>query len=93
MKRKKFYLTALCIVLTCSVYATHTSLKETTGNWLQRSDSPQTEDTETPPEEPWGEAPVGDAPFLLILGFGFLYIASRSLCSTMTHKKCIIKTR
>jgi hypothetical protein len=87
MKRKKFYLAMLCVLLTYSAFATHTSLKEKTDEWLQSSEEVDPVPpyvAETPPDDPeWDGNPIGDA-FLPLLGFGFIYaivVASRSKAS------------
>jgi hypothetical protein len=78
MNKKRLYLAALCIVLTCSVFAARTSFQEQTENWLQRS-STETVPTPTPPTEPeseeWGSIPVGDA-LPLLFSFCFVYVGA-----------------
>jgi hypothetical protein len=70
MKRRKIYLTALCILLTGTTFAT--AFQERTENWSTMSCQYY------PPEEPygdeWGETPIGDA-LPLILTFGLVYMA------------------
>jgi hypothetical protein len=90
MKRIKFYLAALYILLTGTIavaqtspFEEHTLFRKQTENWLQHSNELSTladlsSESEDPPGEPNWPVPVGDAlPFLF--GLGLLYVSVKKL--------------
>jgi hypothetical protein len=97
MKKKKFYLTMLCIALINVAFTAPVSLKDKTESWLKATEETGSGTKPLPPPEPtsekWGSTPVGNAPLPLLLGFGLAYITMKRISKRSVKKSKLLITK
>ncbi|MDR0683204.1 MAG: hypothetical protein LBG15_15390 [Dysgonamonadaceae bacterium] len=77
MKTTKFYILLISILLSTQMFATHTTFKERSDNWLKQNENNEKRpgiDDDTPPEAPEApyDDPIGDA-LVPLLSFALIY--------------------